>query len=58
MQHPTEDDVLVFRAADEVTQQVSDVVHHHCFRLIGNDERLRTPTPIAVKEDVVWQQLL
>ena len=54
MHHPAENNVFISAAMQKV-QQITDVVHHHLFRLIRHLKRIGVPAPVAVKKNAVRQ---
>ena len=56
--HPAEDHGFIRRAAEEIVQQVADVIQHHRFGFLRHLERIRIPAPIAIEEHAVWEHAL
>ena len=40
---------------DKIAEQMADVVHDHCFCLLGHHKGASIPAPIAVEKYAVWQ---
>ena len=55
MHHPAENNVFISAAMQKVIQQITDVVHHHLFRLIRHLKRIGVTAPVAVKNNAVRQ---
>ena len=53
MQDPAEDDILKGRAAEEIIQQMADVVQYHRLGLFRDLKGVHIPAPIAVQEYAV-----